>query len=347
MKSRLLLAIAAIVLVLLGLRIALPFWLTGHVNRTLSQLEGYEGRVEDIDLHLFRGAYQIEGPVIRRTSPPATGVPLFEATVIDLSISWRGLLRGALVGDVVLRQPVLNFVDVPGEADQTGAGRPWQEVARDLMPLQVDHFAVVGGEIHWRNFQSEPPVDVYVQQIELSARNLRNTLGKGDELPATITGEALAMNSGRLELDAAADPLDQPPDFDLDVRLLGTQLPELNPWLRAYTGLDAAGGELDVVLELAAQDGALTGYLKPLARNVDLVDMQQDANLLDRLYESAAGLVVELLENQPRDQLATRVPIEGRLDDAEVGVWPTLVNVLRNAFIEAFRPGFEDGGQSD
>ncbi len=347
MKSRLLLAIAAIVLVLLGLRIALPFWLTGHVNRALSQLEGYEGRVEDIDLHLFRGAYQIEGPVIRRTTLPATGVPLFEANVIDLSISWRGLLRGALVGDVVLRQPVLNFVDVPGEADQTGAGRPWQEVARDLMPLHVDHFAVEGGEIHWRNFQSEPPVDIYLRQIELSARNLRNTLGKGDELPATITGEALAMNSGRLELNAAADPLDQPPDFDLGARVLGTQLPELNPWLRAYTGLDAAGGELDVVLELAAQDGALSGYLKPLARNLDLVDAQQDTDLLDRLYESAAGLVVELLENQPRDQLATRVPIEGQLDDAEVGVWSTLVNVLRNAFVEAFRPSFEGGGQSE
>ena len=347
MKSRLLIAAAAIVLLLLGLRIALPFWLTDYVNRTLSQLEGYEGRVEGIDLHLWRGAYQIEGPAIRRTEPPSAGAPLFEAEVIDLSISWRGLLRGALVGDVMLRRPVLNFVDVPGEADQTGAGRPWQEVARDLMPLHVDYFAVVDGEVHWRNFQSEPPVDVYLQQIELTARNLRNTLGKGDELPATISGEALAMNSGRLELDAAADPLDQPPDFDLDARLLGTQLPELNPWLRAYTGLDAAGGELDMVLELTAQDGELSGYLKPLARNIDLVSAQQDPALLDRLYESAAALLGELLENQPRDQLATRVPIEGRLDDAEVGVWPTLVNVLRNAFIEAFQPRFEESSQPD
>lgn len=347
MKSRLLFAVAAIVLVLLGLRIALPFWLTGYVNRALSQLEGYEGRVEDIDLHLFRGAYQIEGPTIRRTTPPVTEAPLFEATVIDLSISWHGLLRGALVGDVMLRQPVLNFVDVPGAADQTGAGKPWQEVARDLMPLRVDRFSVVDGEVHWRNFQSTPPVDVYLQQIELTARNLRNTLGKGDALPATVTGEALVMKSGRLELDAAADPLAQPMDFDLDARLLGARLAELNPWLRAYAGLDAAGGELDAVLELTAQNGEFSGYLKPLARHIDLVDAQQDTNLLDRLYESGAGLITELLENQPRDQLATRVPIEGRLEDPEASLWPTLVNVLRNAFVEAFRPRFEGQGQSE
>ena len=198
--------IAVLVVTLAGLRIALPFWLTDYVNRTLSQLEGYQGQVDDIDVHLYRGAYRIEGPVIRRTTPP-TKAPLFEAQAIDLSLSWRALITGALVGDVRVHRPVMNFVDTPGEADQTGAGQPWQKVLRDLMPLQVNHFQLTGGEAHWRNFHSRPPVDIYLHRIELNAQNLRNTLGVGDDIvdgPRLGRGEVPALDL--LDDDRGARP---------------------------------------------------------------------------------------------------------------------------------------------
>jgi len=51
---------------LVGLRLALPWILEDYVNRQLAALEGYWGQVEDVDVALWRGAYQIQGVQIEK-----------------------------------------------------------------------------------------------------------------------------------------------------------------------------------------------------------------------------------------------------------------------------------------
>lgn len=53
------LIVIAVVLVLV--RLALPYGLLWYVNRTLDKLPDYHGHVADSDLSLWRGAYQIDG----------------------------------------------------------------------------------------------------------------------------------------------------------------------------------------------------------------------------------------------------------------------------------------------
>lgn len=48
------------------------------------------------------------------------------------------------------------------------------------------------------------------------------------------------------------------------------------------------------------------------------------------------GVVAEFFENQEEDQFATRVPLQGNLENIESGVWPAIWNVFRNAFVQAF-----------
>jgi hypothetical protein len=48
------------------------------------------------------------------------------------------------------------------------------------------------------------------------------------------------------------------------------------------------------------------------------------------------------LKNQKKDQVATRVPLNGTIENIETAVWPTLFGVLRNAYIEAFRGEFDN-----
>jgi hypothetical protein len=43
--------------IFVAIRIALPFIIKNYVNKTLQEMEDYGGKVDDIDLHLFRGAY--------------------------------------------------------------------------------------------------------------------------------------------------------------------------------------------------------------------------------------------------------------------------------------------------
>ncbi len=49
--------ILSIVVLLLVVRLMLPFIIKKYVNKTLDDLNGYSGHLDDINLNLFRGAY--------------------------------------------------------------------------------------------------------------------------------------------------------------------------------------------------------------------------------------------------------------------------------------------------
>ena len=53
------------------------------------------------------------------------------------------------------------------------------------------------------------------------------------------------------------------------------------------------------------------------------------------------GALATVFQNQPRDQVATVTPISGELDAVDPDAWRSIVLLLRNAFIEAIRPGLE------
>lgn len=46
-----------IVVVLVAARLTMPYFVRNYVNKTLSELNGYTGSVEDNDIALIRGAY--------------------------------------------------------------------------------------------------------------------------------------------------------------------------------------------------------------------------------------------------------------------------------------------------
>ena len=54
------------------------------------------------------------------------------------------------------------------------------------------------------------------------------------------------------------------------------------------------------------------------------------------------GTFGEVFENQPKDQLATKIPFKGNLDDPQTNVWYALTNILQNAFIHALQPTIDN-----
>src|SRR4051812_42921684 len=64
-----------IVLLVIG-RLMLPWALRSYVNRTLDQNPLYDGKIGDIDVHLWRGAYSIQDVRLVKTTGNVP-VPLF------------------------------------------------------------------------------------------------------------------------------------------------------------------------------------------------------------------------------------------------------------------------------
>ena len=59
-KKKIWLILTAVIIVLLVVgRLMLPYFVTKYVNQVLADIDGYEGSISDVDIHLSRGAYSI------------------------------------------------------------------------------------------------------------------------------------------------------------------------------------------------------------------------------------------------------------------------------------------------
>src|SRR5687767_10089493 len=116
---RLLKIFLSIVLILVLIRIALPYIVLHYANKALAGIPGYYGHVEDIDIALIRGAYQLDNLFINKVdSLTQAQTTFFKVETIDLSIEWKALFHGSVVGEMVVQRPMLRFTKEKTELDQ-------------------------------------------------------------------------------------------------------------------------------------------------------------------------------------------------------------------------------------
>jgi hypothetical protein len=338
-----------LVLVLIGLRLLAPTWVRWYVNRTIDRNPLYDGTIGDVELNLWKGGYTIHDIQLNKTTGTVP-VPFFKASRVHLRLEWRSLLSGKVVGRVSMDDPVLNFVDSTqgGTAEQTGGegggGGPWLAMIRNLFPLRINTVKVRNGSIHFRAFDTDPPVDVYLSQIYGSIDNLTNIHDEVTPLITTVEAKGFAKNQAEFEYRLKLDPFSYKPTFQLGVKLVGLDVTQVNALSQAYGKFDFEHGYFDLVVELDAAEGSLDGYVKPLFRNVKVFDIVKDAkkdNPPEYFWEALVGVGSQLLKNQQRDQFGTVIPLSGTLEAARPDVLATIGNVLRNAFIRAYLPRFQ------
>ena len=74
-----------IVVILIAVRLALPYVLKDYANRQLNKSHDYGGSIGDVTVHLWRGAYRIHNiNIVKRDGEVST--PFFSANYLDLSL---------------------------------------------------------------------------------------------------------------------------------------------------------------------------------------------------------------------------------------------------------------------
>lgn len=347
-KRRLFLVIlVSIALLLIGLRVYLPYYLTGYVNQQIDQLENYRGNVDDIDVHLWRGAYQIHGLEIWRTDVDLED-PLLDAPTIDFSVFWRQLLRGHLVVEIDLHQPVIHLIDSPGnQPDQTGTDANWVTLTNDLVPFRIDRIDVHDGIVRFHNYHSETPVNLAMTQLNVSATNFTNSLDISESLIAQIIASGLIEEESEMSLEARLNPQQSRTDFDISLEIQPLTLLKIDNLIKTYAPFDAEGGTIALGTELVAENGQLNGYIKPAIKDLNVfnwkADVEQDGdNPFQVIWENLVDVFGEIFENQPRDQIATEIPVSGDLNNFDTDTFSTVINIFRNAFIQAIDPTVDD-----
>lgn len=332
-----------VILLLVAVRLALPWLLTRVVNQRLAEMPGHYGVVGDIDLSLFRGAYRFNDFTIRERGDD--GHPVFSVKSADLSLAWRDLVRGRVVSDVVLDAPILRLARRPGlDSDPAPPPREdWRKLVQDLAPIEITRLVIHGGSLDYADLGREPPLTVGLAKLEARFDGLANRLVPGgDEFPARGELTAEVEGGGTLQARARAAPLESPPRIEAEAQLREIHLPALNPFLHAALGIDVSAGTLDVAAEFRTADGYYEGYLKPLAHGIRYKDLPgHPRSPLKTVREAVAGAASAILKNDDTEKVGTRVPFSGNFNDTEVGRWPAFVTLLRNAFGQAIRDGVD------
>jgi len=342
-------AIALLILIALGgiARAMMPWAVRDYVNKTLDRNPMYAGKIGDVQIHLYRGAYSIHDVRISKTTGNVP-VPFFSARAVDFAIEWKALLHHKIVGRVLMKEPEINFVDAPaGGEGQTGSDAPWLQIIKDLFPFKINSAIVQNGSIHFRAYKGKNPVDVYLSKVEASVDNLTNIRDETNPLISTVKATGLVMDQAKLEYNMTLDPFSYRPTFHMATRLLGLDVTKINDLAVSYGKFNFKRGWFDLVVEADSKEGQLSGYAKPLFRNLKVFSVAEDIkedNVLQFFWQALVGAATTVFKNYPRDQFGTLIPFSGNLSGGTTTGIPAAVgNVLRNAFIRAYLPRLENG----
>ncbi|HEX8037661.1 MAG TPA: DUF748 domain-containing protein [Chryseosolibacter sp.] len=338
-------AIAAIVVALIIVtRLALPYVILRYANNSLEELDGYRGHVNDIDLAILRGAYKLDSIYINKIdSVTEKETPFLAASLVDLSIEWKALFKGSLVGEIVVDNGMVRFTKDKVEPKQVQKdSSDFRKVLKDFMPLKINRLEFRNSTLRYVDNTSKPKVDIRMTDVHVIALNLRNSYDSADVLPATINAKATVYD-GRLDLSMKLNPLAEVPTFDMNAEWRHTNLVKLNEFFQAYAKVDVNKGTFGLYTEIAAKEGKFTGYVKPLVQNIDVLGHEdRKDNILRKIWEGLADVVTEVFENQKKETVATKIPLRGKFDNPKANIFFAIAQILQNAFISALQPSIDE-----
>ncbi len=309
----------------------------GHADFLTEPFPGIRATlaVSDVDLEYFEPITRRAHLGVRRGRLSADGLLEYapRIKVVDL--------RHATVRDVQIEYVHTPRAPAVTPATVTNTERTVKAVSNksDLL-LRAGEVQVINGTFAILNEAASPPYRLVLTRTDLSITNVSNQLAEGTAL-ATLRGRF--MGSGATAMTATFRPEAQGPDFDVEIKIEGTDMTTMNDFLRAHGGFDVVAGEFSFYSDLHVKDGRIQGYVKPLFRDVRayVPEQDRDKSFGRKLYERLIDLVAVVFRNSVRKEVATRAEISGPLESPHASTWQIIGKFIENAFFRAILPGFD------
>lgn len=351
-KTKWILIPVIIIALIIAVRLLLPIFLVYYANKKIDENPDYKGKIGGVSLSILAGNYSITNITIYEVDSQLEK-PNLEVDEIGVSINYSSLFNGKITGGVEIINPVINIVGDPTreqvekqekEGKEEKEEKDLAETINEFMPIRLNKLKITNGKIHYMDYSTDPNVDIQAYNINIEANNLTTLPTPDTLLPSKVTGFANTTGQGRLFLNMKLDPLNEVPTFDLNLELKDLHLNELNDFIQAYANFDVEKGTFSLHTEIAARDGHFKGYVKPLIHNLKVAPFEaEEKGVLQKLYEAGVAIVTDILESPgpDKEQLGTRIPLEGKFEDPNIKVWTAVVYLIRNAFVQALVPSID------
>ncbi|HEX7528884.1 MAG TPA: DUF748 domain-containing protein, partial [Thermoanaerobaculia bacterium] len=317
--------------------------LEGHADFLAEPYPGFHAlfRLDAVPLDalslpvLTHTAFVLKGGVLAAGGELETSPAVRSARLSDLSLS--GVRLDYVQAKTAPATPLAADARPPVKRRAKGKKAP---ALGPEWTLRLDKALISASEIGFVNHAKDPGYRAYVSRLEGSVSDLGNH-ASGARARFDVRGRFLGSGDTRLSgsfREAAASP-----DFDLNLRIEGTDMTRMNDLLRAYGKFDVVAGSFSFYSELKARDGNLEGYVKPLFKGMKVYDRRQDRDktLFRQVYEMLVGGVAGLLKNHKRNEVATVATVSGRLDAPHTSGWQIALRLIENAFFRSILPGFD------
>lgn len=344
---------AIFVLLVVGLRIALNPLAARFTQKGLDELENYTGTFKSVRVELFPPAYEITDLKLTQkgTDPDE---PLVYAREIKARVIGRKLFRGELVAVTTIREP--KFFIKPGITQPPKAGEKrkakdekpaedplnTQVMLNKIIPLRIDRVELRDGEMVLIDKLDPRAPRLWVNDIELVVENLATRRKLDERLPQALTMRAVVERTGILKVMATADVLeDQRPALTGQAQLTGLELANLHDWAAAKAGV-APRGTLDSFVNFSSAEGRVSGAVKVMVKNPTLEPAKEGAG--PEAIAAIGRLALKVLSDrvEGREAVAVTLPVKGTLTSPNAQIWPAVLSVVRNAFVQGLDWGFSD-----
>lgn len=309
----------------------------GHADFLAKPLPRVEAQVKVQDLHLgrLRPVAEPFNVQLRRGVLDVRGRVYYShhkaIVVID-----HFLLEGAKVDYVHASETK----DKEAARAKRAAQRTKEARREPVVLVKVEHGKILHSEVGYVNASASPHYRVFMADMNVEMDNFSTRPQEGTGV-VKVTGKF--MGSGPTTVIGTFRPEKPRPDFELEARILKTQVKALNPALRAHGGLDTAGGTFSFFGEFKVKNNRIDGYVKPFLKDIEVYDPAQDKDkaMTKKLYEAVVGGVLGLFENEPRDEVATKTEVSGEVGNPQADTWQLVTKLVQNAFFNAILPGLE------
>jgi hypothetical protein len=336
----LLIALGVLVVLVVVIRLVLDPIAAWGTRKALARSQGFKAAFSDVHLSIIPPAYEISHFKIIEEPRGRWDEPLFFVERAQVSVFWRELLRGHLVARVLLQKP--KGVAVRRHEQKAEKGATIGKQLQDMAPLKVDRIEIEEGEALIAQGKGPKAPQLWINNVNLVASNLatRKALMEGE--PAALYMRGRIQRSGALKVEGSMDPWTAKPTFTVEAALTGLAVKEMHEFLAQNVEMRPAAGEINLYAKLKARNGVLEGGVKPILENIEIEAARDDLGA--RLKAFFADTAVELFTDDVpgRDAVATVIPIRGSLDQPDVQLLPTVLGVVRNAFVVGLTAGFKN-----
>lgn len=316
-------------------------------NRLKKESPNFTFHIDDIDLHILKGKYTIEGITGKIK---ATNQQFMSISSVNADVPWKDVFNGKIATNIIVNrmnvvasQSLIDTAKIEGERiKQLAAKKEFEEKPEDQKkapPVTVKVFKLNDSNITIQDLLSfKGPDTRTISNINVIASNLTPT----DKNPVTnFVMTADVFGPAPLKVGGIATLKTTPLQWDINSELKKFDLTTLNPFVKEKVKAFIHKGNMDLYAEAKSQMGKMEGYVKPFVSKFKMDTPKGGFDFKGAAAKEGGNLVKILLTDSEAKTLATKFPFSYE-EKFKYEVIPPLKKAVEHKIRQNIKPGIEN-----